>query len=110
MLWIQILGVLFALLLLYVTFLNYKRKEFTIKEAFLWSAICVALIFFSVIPKSLDPFLRQIGVLRLLDFLVIVGFMFMLIVVFYVYHIVRRTQMQLTELVRKIAIEKKRKS
>ncbi|MBN1157452.1 DUF2304 domain-containing protein [Candidatus Woesearchaeota archaeon] len=107
--WIQILGVMFGLLLLYMTFLNYKRKEFTIKEALSWSAICAALIIFSVIPKFLDPFLKRIGVLRLLDFLVIVGFMFLLIVVFYVYHVVRRTQMQLTNIVRKIALEKKRK-
>ncbi len=109
MLWIQVLGVMFGLLLLYVTFINYKKNEFTTKEALSWSAICVALIIFSIIPKFIDPFLKQIGILRLLDFLVIVGFMFLLIVVFYVYHVVRKTQMQLTDLVRKIAMDRKKR-
>lgn len=44
---------------------------------------------------------------RTLDFFIVVGFMFFLSFMFYMYTIIRKTQNKINSLVRKIAVERK---
>lgn len=103
---IQIAGVLFGLFLCYYSFLYFKRKIFTQKEIVLWVSVWLSFIVFSLIPDLLEPILKKISFARVLDFFIVVGFMFMLSVLFYIYTIVRKSQRQIEEVVRKMAIEK----
>ncbi len=41
---IQIAGILFALFMLYITFLHRKRDEFTVNEAGFWTLMWVCFI------------------------------------------------------------------
>ncbi len=106
---IQIGGVLFGLFMAYYSFLNYKRKEFTAKEIFFWSAVWVVFIVIALFPNILDPIVKYGGFLRALDLLIISGFLFLIAVTFYIYTIVRKNQNQLEKLVRVMAIRKKGK-
>jgi len=107
---IQIAGILFGLFMLYITFLHGKRKEFTEKEKIFW---IIAWIFFTIIvifPNALDFIAKDIlSISRSLDFLIIAGFMFLIGISFYNYTLMRKTQNKVEKLVRKIALEKKKR-
>ena len=107
---IQIVGVLFGLFMLYLTFLHQKRKEFTSTEGLFWSVLWLGFIFISVLPKSLDIIVKdvlQIG--RTLDFFIITGILFVVGVVFHSYSQIRKQQAKVERLVRELAFEKQKK-
>lgn len=106
---IQILGVLFALFMLYLTFLHKKRKEFKTTEYVLWVIFWLIFMFISLFPTSLNFIVKSLHISRSLDLLVIVGFLFVILIGFYTYTITRKTQYKVEELVRKIAIKKAKK-
>ena len=104
---VQMLGVLFGSFMVYYNFLQYKRKEFTIKEYGFWFIFWSAFVVLTIFPQILDPLLATFGIIRALDLFVITGFLFLTFVIFYTYVQVRRTQKKLEDLVRNIALKKK---
>ena len=105
---IKILGILFGLAMLYMTFLNLRRKEFSTEESGFWFLVWTAFIFISIIPTSLDFIVKDVlNINRRLDFFIIIGFMFMIGIVFHNYTVTRKTQNKVEKLVRKIALDKK---
>ena len=105
---IQVLGVLFGLFMLYVTFLHQKRNEFSIKEGVFWIVSWVFFIYVVVWPRSLDFIVKDIlRVSRTFDFFIVLGFMFLIGITFYNYLVIRKTNKKIETLVRKIALDKK---
>jgi len=107
---IQIVGVLFGLMMIYVSFMHNKRNEFTSKETFFWMLIWTTFIFVTLVPRSLD-FIAK-GVLnmgRTMDFLIISGFIMTTGLLYYIYGLTRSTQRKLEEVVRKTALREARK-
>ena len=103
---IQIAGILFGLFLCYYTFLYYKKKLFTQKELAFWILVWLSFVVFSLIPDLLEPLLKKIAFARVLAFFIVIGFMFILSILFYIYTIVRKNQKQIEEIVRQVAIER----
>lgn len=104
---IQILGLLFGLFMIYITFISGKRREFTTKEGGFWIVVWVLFMLISLFPRSLDFIVK--GVLKLqrpLDFFIIAGFMFMIGFIFYSYTLIRKNQKKLEEIVRKMSMKK----
>jgi hypothetical protein len=107
---IQILGILFALIMIYITFLHQRRNEFTIKESIFWFGAWIAFFILVIFPNVLDPILRDVlQIARTLDFFIVLGFIFLLGIVFHTYTIMRKTQNRVESLVRKIAIKNNKK-
>ena len=106
---IQIAGFLFGLFMMYYSFLNYKRKEFTAKEFSFWLGLWLIFSVIALFPSALDPVVKYGGFLRALDLLIISGFIFSTAAIFYTYTIVRKNQNKLERLVREIAIKKRGK-
>ncbi len=104
---IQILGILFGFFMIYYTFLQYKRKEFTIKEYSFWFAFWAAFVIVTLFPQILDPLLKTFSIARTLDFFIITGFLFLIFVIFYIYTVVRKNQRKLEEIVRNVALKRK---
>ena len=104
---IQILGILFGFFMMYYTFLQYKRKEFTIKEYSFWFAFWAAFVVVTLFPQILDPLLQTFSIARTLDFFIITGFLFLIFVSFYTYTMVRKNQRKIEEIVRKVALKRK---
>ncbi|MBI2574753.1 DUF2304 domain-containing protein [Candidatus Woesearchaeota archaeon] len=102
---IQIFGALFGLFLLYLTFLNFKRKEFTVNEWALWTALAAAFALISLVPDILNPVVRTLNISRKMDLLIILGFMFLTAAIFHTYIVARRNQKKLEEVVRKMAMQ-----
>ena len=104
---IQIAGSLFGLFMVYYSFFNYKRKQFTTKEMIFWVSVWALFMYTALFPSYLDPLIKPLGFFRVLDFLVITGFLFMIAAIFYTYTLTRKNQKQLEEIVRTIAMKKK---
>ena len=106
---IQILGILFALFMFYITFLHQRRREFTVKECIFWFGAWLCFLLLVIFPASLDFLISDVlNFSRRMDFFIVVGFMFLIGIVFHIYAIVRKTQNKIERVVRKIAIESKR--
>lgn len=106
---IQIFGMFFALFMLYINFLHYKRKEFTIREYIFWLLLWLIFIIIVIFPNVLDPIVVKFNFARTLDLLIVVSFIFLIGSNFYIYTIVRRNQKKLENIVRKIAFDKAKK-
>ena len=106
---IQIIGVLFGLFLVYLTFLFHKRREFTVNEWLFWTAMAFSFMVVSLFPQLLDPIVKSLSLTRTMDLFIILGFMFLIAAVFYSYKITRDTQKKLEEVVRIIALQKQKK-
>ena len=104
---IQILGVLFGFFMIYYTFLQYKRKEFTIKEYSFWFIFWGIFVIITLFPQILDPVLGTLSISRTLDFFIITGFLFLIFVIFYTYTLMRKNQKKLEEVVRNVALKRK---
>ena len=105
---IQIAGFLFGLFMIYYSFLNYKRKEFTAKEFSFWLVLWIVFIVIAAFPSILDPIAKTFSFFRTLDLLVISGLLFVIAVIFYTYTLTRKNQKQLETIVREIAIKGKK--
>ena len=106
---IQILGSLFGLFMIYYSFINYKRRQFTAKEFTFWLSLWIIFILVALFPFLLDPIVKSVGFLRALDLLTISGFIFLIAAIFYTYTLTRKNQKQLEEIVRIIATKKNKK-
>ncbi len=105
---IQIAGILFGLFMLYYSFINYKKKEFTSKEFTFWAVVWVLFMVVALFPSILDPIVKYFGFFRALDVLIVSGFIFLIAAIFYMYTLTRKTQKQVETIVRSIAIKKKK--
>lgn len=103
---IQIAGFLFGLFMIYYAFLNYKRREFTVKEFGFWLVLWVLFIIIAMFPFVLDPIAKTFSFFRTLDLLVISGLLFLIAIIFHTYTIMKKNQKQLETIVRAIAIKK----
>lgn len=105
---IQIVGLAFGAGVLYISFLNYKRNDFTFNEFGFWSVFGIAFAGVSLFPNVLDPIVASLNLTRPLDLFIILGFIFLITGMYYTYTVTRRTQRMTEEIVRKIAFERKK--
>ena len=106
---IQIFGVVFALFMLYLTFLHFKRKEFTINEAVFWIVLMVVFIIITVAPGVVNPIVKTLNISRTMDFYIIAGFIFLIFSNYYIYCQMRKNQKKIEQIVREVAIKRAKK-
>lgn len=106
---IQILGVLFALFMLYITFLSFKRKEFKIGELLFWVIAWGLFIWVTISPNSLKFFVDALSMHRPLDLLIVTGFLFLIFLSFYNHLSIKKSSRKLEILVSKLAIKRAEK-
>ncbi len=104
---VQILGLLFALFMVYLTFLYSKRKEFTLKEWGFWTVVWGIFSVLVLVPRILDPVIATIGIGRKMDLFIVAGFIFLIGISFYTYTLVRKNQKKIEKIVRNIAYQEK---
>ena len=102
------MGVLFALVMLYVTFLHQKRKEFSTSELSFWVLLWVLFIYVTVLPRSLNFLIETLNFTRVFDFLVVVGFIFVTSLGIFNYFNSKSNKKDIEDIVRKIALKKRK--
>ena len=103
---IQVFGIVFGAFILYMSFLQWKKKQFTLNEFLFWSSFAVVFSLLSLFPDFINPITAALKLQRKLDLFIILGFMFLIAATFYSYMVVRKTQKGLEELVRQLALER----
>jgi len=107
--WIQFLGIVFGVSMMYFTFVRYKRQELKGTELIIWFAGWIGLIIVAIIPSVLDFIIDPLNFYRRLDFFVVVGFFALLGLGFYNYSCTKRMERKLEIFVRREAIKRQQK-
>ena len=102
---LQITAVIFALVMIYLAIIHYKKGELNGVEIFSWVAIWCVTIFAVVFPEILRVYARSFAITRLFDLLVLGGFVLIIFMVASAYVRTRRLEKKLEELVRKEALK-----
>lgn len=107
--WIQLLGIIFGLGMLYFTYVKFKRQELTNLELFGWCASWILLIIVAIVPSFLDPIIGPLHFYRRLDFFVVVGFFLLFGLGFYNYSALKKMERKLEIIVRKESLKEQEK-
>jgi hypothetical protein len=103
---IQVLGLIFALFMLYLTFLHFKRREFTLKEAAFWAVLLAVFIAITLVPRIVNPIVETLNIARTMDLYIIAGFMFLIFSNYYTYSLVKVNQKKIEKVVREVTIKR----
>ncbi|MBI4451295.1 DUF2304 domain-containing protein [Candidatus Woesearchaeota archaeon] len=102
---VQLIGIVFALAMLYLTFLYYKRNEYGLHDFIIWICVWVMAIFIVSFPTTIYGVMEALEIKRTADFFALAGFMFFSVVIFYLYVTTKKTKRRMEEVVRRIAIQ-----
>ncbi len=100
MIGIQLVAVIFALWMIYFSYLHYRRKEFSGSELVLWQLLWVGLLAEVIFPSSTRFLLATFSITRTFDLMVIVGIVVLFGITFRNYVIVRRLERKMEEIIR----------
>jgi hypothetical protein len=107
---IQIVATLFALFMIYVALLHFKRNNLGKLELIFWITIWLLLIFFALFPRTLDPWIKRLFIARVLD-LVIIGGLIILTYLGFANHMgVKHLQRRIEQLARQSAYKNAKKN
>lgn len=102
---IQLLGLGFCLIVIYLTYLHYKKNEFKPTEFFSWTILWLGFGFIILFPEIVDFLLKPLHIVRAMDFFMVIGFLVLFGIVFYLYTIVKKNDKKIEEIVRKEALK-----
>ncbi len=105
--WIQFLGVIFSIGMIYFTFVKLKRKEISLPEATAWFVGWSLLTVIAIVPFALDFIIAPLHFYRRLDFFVVLGFFVLLGLGFYNYSFMRKMEHKLEHFVREDTLHEK---
>jgi len=103
---VQIIAVLFAVFMLYVAFLHWKRKDINGREIFFWGAIWLGFIIIALFPDLLLGLTKKLFFTRVMDLIMVIAFMILAFVGFQNHVSNRRMERKIEELIRKEAKKK----
>jgi len=101
---IQIVGVLFALIMMYLTFLYYKRNSYSGRSFTLWILIWAGFIIVTFFPQTLYGIMEGLSIHRTVDLLIIAGFMLFAVIIFYLYATIKSLEKKIETVVRRTAV------
>lgn len=108
--WIQFLGVVFGMSMMYFTFVKFKRHELGKWELITWFSGWTLLIIIGLAPFVLDPLIHPLNFYRRLDFFVVVGFFVLLGLGFFNYSTVKKMEKKVERFVRQEALREAEQS
>jgi hypothetical protein len=100
---VQIIGLLFGLVMIYLTFLYYKRANYDKRGLIFWFLVWLGFIFLAMFPTTVYGIMGILKIERTADFFYIAGFLLFSVVLFHIYNVTKKNQKQLEMLVRRIA-------
>ena len=101
---IQILGILFGIFMIYLSFLYFRRKEFQTGDFVMWLFIWLGFLFAIIFSDTLKFLLKPLAIYRVMDLLIISSLVVMFGLMFIIYKTTRRNENNIKEIVRKLAL------
>jgi len=105
MIGLQLVAIIFALWMLYFSYLHYRRHEFNHLEFILWEILWAGLIVVVILPHSVQFLLNAFSITRTFDLVVIAGIVILFGITFRNYVIIKRIRKQLEDVVRQKALD-----
>ena len=84
--------------------IRYLTEKQSLATTILWTVLWLFVILFSIFPTASERFARLFGITRGLDFIIIVGFVVMLYVLFRLYGKLDKLQDDLNKVVKEMAL------
>lgn len=106
---LQIVLLAFALFMTYSLFLHWKKKNISNKFFISWLIIFAVFIFLALFPKTLEPLMKELFIVRVMDLGMIGTFMILTYITIENNIKIKKNEDQIEKLVRKIAISKNKK-
>lgn len=106
---IQILIIAFSLFALSRTYLRYKDNKISIGETIFWTFIWLSVITVAFIPQTITTLSAIFGLGRGLDLAISSSIIVLFYLIFKLYVKLEAIEQEITELVTKLALEKKHK-
>lgn len=100
---IQFVGVIFALIMIYLTFLYYKKQSYSTKSFSLWMSVWIAFLIATFFPTTLYGLMQELSIQRTVDFFIIGGFMFFAVVIFYLFVTIKQLEEKIERIIREEA-------
>jgi len=94
--------------MIYSLFLHWKKKNISNKLFFFWIVIFSLFIFIAIFPKVLEPLLKELFLVRVMDLGMIGTFMILTYVTIENNIKIKNLETKIEKLVRKIAIKNKK--
>ncbi len=104
---IQLFGIIFGIGMLYLTYIYFRRREFSVSDTVLWVAVWGGFILLIVLSTSVNTILESLRIHRAMDLFMMLGFVVMTMVVFHLYVTSRHLSKKIELLVRKIAFSER---
>ena len=101
---LQIVAVVFALGMLYWSYLSFRRGVIRLPEMVFWTLAWAGAILMAIRPSSTTSFMQSLHINRTMDLFVMVGFMLIWVVLFFNHLENRRLKRRLAELVKELAL------
>jgi len=103
---LQIVLLAFAILMIYSLFLHWKKKDISNKSFSFWIIIFGLFVFIAIFPKILEPLLKELFLVRVMDLGMIGTFMILTYVTIENNIKIKKMETQIEKLVRKISLKK----
>jgi len=104
---IQIVLMGFSVVMVFITYNYYRRKNLEKRDLLIWVAVWVVLFLAALFPQSISFFVQNLHIERGMDFFTIFGFVFLLIVVFVLYVTVFKMQSKIEAIISAISQKEK---
>jgi len=105
---LQIVLLAFAILMMYSLFLHWKKKNISNNLFLFWMFIFCLFVFIAFFPKILEPLLKELFIVRVMDLGMIGTFMILTYISIENNIKIKKLETQMEKLVRKIAIKNKK--
>ena len=80
---IQIFAVLFALIMIFFSYVTYKKMDFGITDAFIWCFAWIIFILITIFPRSVDVVVQTLPLADTMQLLIISGMTFITALIFF---------------------------
>lgn len=103
--YLQIILLAFALFMTYSLFLHWKKKNISTKLFIGWIIIFGVFAFMALFPKLLEPLLKELFIVRVMDLGMILAFMVLTYITIENNIKIKNLESQIEKLVRKISVK-----
>jgi len=103
--YIKFIIIAFAVFALSRAFIRYKNEEIRFREFFIWGVFWLLVVSASLYPKTTDIIAKYLGVERGADLFVYLSIIILYFIVFKVLLHLKKIDREITDVVRKIALQ-----
>lgn len=102
---LQVVGLVFALIMIYFAYLHYRRGEINGFEILFWIFAWAGAILIAIFPEIFRTFSSTIAISRAFDLAMIGGFILVIPLTYIAYIRTKRIEKKLEELIRKESLK-----